>query len=402
LDEPVAFNRSVAAYNANHDVEPVPAEASERATHRESVILRIDRPNGEALGAVNWFGVHGSNIHADNRLIHSDNKGLAARRFEEALADEQGGDPVALFVQEAAGDVSPNYRPDPERGFAVGTSADDRKSASENANIQTRYALLAHRAAERETPLSPNLRCVVEHVDFSRAYVNGDRTRPPVLGLGMAAGTDEGPGPLHRLAPFLRALSRLSPFDAQLPWLSADRGAEGRFLGVLPMRFGFRIISKLEPRIAFVKAADDAGLVGDTPLLPSVLPLQLIWIGDLLIGAVPFEPTTVAGRRIRCALEEHGSCVVVTTYANDYAGYAATPEEYRTQHYEGSATYFGEHAVPALINALTWLARTGGAAPGAKVFGPEVELFDEANLIAQRTAGRRLMGTKTDDGGDHE
>jgi hypothetical protein len=198
-------------------------------------------------------------------------------------------------------------------------------------------------------------------------------------------------------------VSRLSPFDPKLPWLSADRGAEGRFLGVIPLRLGLRIVSKIEPRIAFVKAADDAGLVGDAPLLPSVLPVQVLWIGDLLIGGVPFEPTTVTGRRLRAALDEHGGRVVLATYANAYAGYAATPEEYRTQHYEGSATYFGENTVPALINAMRWLALSGGARPGDKIFGPEPELLEEAGLLEQRRMGRLLMpGTEAAQGDEHE
>ena len=57
------------------------------------------------------------------------------------------------------------------------------------------------------------------------------------------------------------------------------------------------------------------------------------------------EFTTMAGRRTRTALgKELGvdpRYVVIAGYANDYANYVTTREEYESQQYEGASTLFG-------------------------------------------------------------
>lgn len=393
-DEPVAFNRSPHAYLQNPEVEPIDLDHPEDATDRDSTTLRIDATDGRPLGAINWFGVHGSNLHSDHLFLHPDNKGLASAAFEAELARENPQF-VALFAQECAGDVSPNFRHDDRRGIAVGAHDDDLDSARANARVQLRYARAAWRKALASAPLEGRIACAVEHVDFGRACSGRAWTRPPVLGLGVAAGTDEGPGPLFPVAPLLRRLSQVllrvlpGQRDAKLSWMSMDRGAEGRFLRVIPMRLGLRIVALVEKRIAYVKAVDDAGLAGDAPWLPRVLPVQIVWLGGLVLGVVPFEPTTVAGRRLRAHLRASTGAerVVMTSYANGYGGYLTTPEEYRVQHYEGAATYYGEHTFDAVVHALEWLARTGGERRGSGVFGPALDVLDDSMLAAQRRIG---------------
>jgi neutral ceramidase len=72
------------------------------------------------------------------------------------------------------------------------------------------------------------------------------------------------------------------------------------------------------------------------------------------------EPTVQSGRRIADAVAaELGLSrgqVVVNGYANAYAGYVATPEEYAAQRYEGSATLFGQWSLPAFCTAFASLA----------------------------------------------
>jgi neutral ceramidase len=47
----------------------------------------------------------------------------------------------------------------------------------------------------------------------------------------------------------------------------------------------------------------------------------------------------------------------VQGYANDYAGYVTTPEEYGEQRYEGGHTMFGRWELPAYIQEVTGLVR---------------------------------------------
>src|SRR5262249_16793834 len=81
------------------------------------------------------------------------------------------------------------------------------------------------------------------------------------------------------------------------------------------------------------------------PMQEQVLPLGLVRIGQLVLAVGPAEYTTMTGRRIRAAVaKELGTeprYVVIAGYANDYAGYVTTREEYESQQYEGGHTRFG-------------------------------------------------------------
>ena len=88
-------------------------------------------------------------------------------------------------------------------------------------------------------------------------------------------------------------------------------------------------------------------------------------IGDRLVVTVPGEVTAELGRRTRAAVlaAARGAGirrVVLAGYANEYASYFTTPEEYDAQHYEGGTTVYGprERAVPDRV------ARRPGAAAG--------------------------------------
>jgi hypothetical protein len=57
-----------------------------RGLHGTQIQLRLQAAGGEALGAVNWFAVHGTSMNNTNRLISGDNKGVASSLFERAQA----------------------------------------------------------------------------------------------------------------------------------------------------------------------------------------------------------------------------------------------------------------------------------------------------------------------------
>src|SRR5512135_720141 len=94
------------------------------------------------------------------------------------------------------------------------------------------------------------------------------------------------------------------------------------------------------------------GLTEPYPLSPEVLPLQIIRIGDLVLLGIPAEITTMAGRRLRETilklLSDSGvNYLALAAYANAYAGYITTKEEYDTQNYEGASTHFGPYTLMA-------------------------------------------------------
>ena len=96
------------------------------------------------------------------------------------------------------------------------------------------------------------------------------------------------------------------------------------------------------------------------PWTPQIMPLQVLRIGQLALTTAPGEFTVVAGQRVVDAVAaELGGTVrhhVLAGYANAYAGYVTTPEEYDAQHYEGAATHFGRYTQPAYAQELAALA----------------------------------------------
>lgn len=98
------------------------------------------------------------------------------------------------------------------------------------------------------------------------------------------------------------------------------------------------------------------------PLVPHRLPMQVLRIGQLLVVGVPAEFTCVAGRRLaqrlQPLLQRADTRVVITNYANGYAGYVTTPEEYDAQHYEGASTLYGPYTLDAYLEELDRLTRT--------------------------------------------
>jgi|CXWL01.1.fsa_nt_gi neutral ceramidase len=96
------------------------------------------------------------------------------------------------------------------------------------------------------------------------------------------------------------------------------------------------------------------------PLVPHVLPLQLLKIGNIAIAGVPAEFTSTAGRRLKNLLRTGFggtlSHVAISNYSNAYSGYVTTPEEYNAQHYEGASTLYGPHTLAAYLQTFNTLA----------------------------------------------
>jgi neutral ceramidase len=302
-----------------------------------TTLLRLER-DGELVGAINWFATHGTSLTNRNLLISGDNKGYAAYHWERLVA---GGDYlsepklITAFAQTNSGDMSPNV-PDATQG-PTGDEYDNARL------IGTRQFDAAHNLARSAgTEVTGGLATRLRHVklrglDVEASFTpDGRRHRlsGAVLGAAFAAGTKEGPGAgfCHEgvdanpaMYAVSKALYRLRPAlgDAQRPK------------------------TMLIP----------CGSLGWTA---DVLPIQLVRIGQLVLIAVAQEVTIVAGLRLRRAVAEVLDTtidnVLVQGYANDYAGYLTTPEEYDAQRYEGGHTMFGRWQLPAYLQEVTRLA----------------------------------------------
>ncbi len=389
LDKPVAFNRSWFAYNLNEDVEPVTEDERDSIVNRTMTMLVAYDANDMAVGCINWHPVHCTSVHAENDKIHSDNKGLAAANLEADF----GGDFVALFVQESSGDVSPNYRYSKKRKKVIGHLDNDYESAEFNAKAQVE---LAKEAIKNATPIDNNeIFSAVHYVDFpnvevSASYGRGaaQRTTVATLGLSMAEGTAEGPGPILGLKAFNRWMSRQkakskSTDDPKVPMIDAGNGLDAKFLGKLSVRKAQ--IPSLDASFKYIKTLIKEERMDERPWFPQILPLQLLQIGPILVFGIPFECTTIAGRRMRDHLlklfpKQGIERVVMSSYCNAYAGYLTTFEEYQLQHYEAGYTLFGPHQLGAVLTMLDWMQPRIESMPR----GNEPPEFPDEALMARK------------------
>lgn len=333
-----SVNRSRSAFDRNPAADKA---VFPNAIDPTTTVLRIDK-GGRAVGAINWFATHNTSMTANNTLISPDNKGYAAYRWEREVSgvDYRAGAPsfVAAFAQSNAGDMSPNLNLRPGSG------------PTENEFDNTRIIGTRQYDAARalldgpRTTITGTVDSRLSMVDLSavtvRPQYTGDgqqhTTCAGALGASFAAGsTEDGGGglPLFGEGPDGNPL-----FDA----IS-------------------NVLYEASPQLRQCQSPKDILLsTGSLGFTPSVLPLQLMRIGQLVLVGVPQEVTIVAGLRLRrtvaTTLGVPLQNVLISGYANEYAGYLTTPQEYDNQDYEGGHTLFGRWSLPAYQQEFDRLA----------------------------------------------
>ncbi len=423
--EPVAFNRSIEAYNRNPDIaRRVDEDTRHLGVNRDMALLFFEGADGVPIGAWSFFAVHCTSVHADHTGLHSDNKGYAADLLEQwARQTFDAPDFVGAFAQGAAGDVSPNFRWCPERGIRVGAFDDDDASARFNGQIQADHAQRLCVRARNAAPLEARVDGVLTWLDFAGAPVDPEyadgieerRTGFARMGLPFIEGTAEGPGPLRPLRGLSAALSRavalrtglqaalgprpdglLDSHGPMYPFLEVGRGGEGRAFGAFSMGQPF-LPEWFDPGVAQVRQISEQGMMGDRPWVPNVLPVQLVRIGSFVIAGIPGEPTTQAGRRVErdlaTRLRPHGvERVFAVGYTNGYSAYITTREEYLAQQYEGGATIFGQWTLGAYRTRFREMAKLLRVPPSDRRYhpGPRPALPSRAELEARRPENLRL------------
>jgi len=347
-----SVNRSLPAFERNPDADKALFPA---AIDPQMSVLRFEQ-GGVPVGALTWFATHGTSMPNTNRLISGDNKGYAAYVWEKDWAPDEFDEVkfVAGFPQSNPGDMSPNLGAGGNYG-PVGDPFENTRVIGERQARKARELLTAT-GATISGPIDYRQR----YVDFSHVEIrpefaaNGPtRTWPAVIGQSMAAGTFDGPGPpfAHQGELQRRRLYRI--FDHLIVEAPAELVA-----GHAPK----------PPMLA-------TGICRPHPWTPQILPIQILRIGQLVIAAGPGEFTINSGLRIRRSVTEAlgglAEHVIFTGYANAYAGYVTTPEEYDAQLYEGASTHFGRATLPAYQQELAQLAddlRTG--TPSANTVEP--------------------------------
>ncbi len=384
-EKKVCFNRSLRAYNTNKDVSKVALGQEHLATDREMVLLKVEDKNKKTLGCINWFGVHTTSCGNDHYKICSDNKGYAAS-FHEEKYTSINPDFVSIFAQKPCGDITPLTQNlwIPNRAKKLKES--DYIHAAQNGKLQSEKAdeLLTSKA---EIILNGPIDCILTHSDLSKvsivdnvSNVKKQITTDGALGLAFFRGTVDGIGISSLLNGFLSLLTPIVSFfeHAKLRLTKNEKEKQRlvlkyqlhttkkiliettrkRILGIGSLRIIPAFTDKLIEQLV---RHDKAGALDNYPLTPSILPLQIVNIGQLALIALPAEITTIAGKRIKKTLqdilkEKAIDQVIIAPYCNEYSGYITTPEEHQAQCYEGGHTLFGKKTLTAYISEMSMLS----------------------------------------------
>jgi len=354
--EGAAAQRSRVAYRRNPEEE---RKRYATDTDVDMTLLRFDTAAGP-IGLLNWFPVHPTSMSFNNKLISGDNKGYAEYACERALT--AGGKVktpfVAAFAQANCGDVTPNLTLD-----ARGPGADEFESTQ---IIGERQSAAAQRLfAQATEELSGAVDSRQSYVDFAHVKVSDEFTHageqytaPAAYGYSFGAGsTEDGGG----LPIFREGMTRREPL--------IDRIAKT----IVPLPAPTDELRRLHsPKPILLSVG-----LSQPPALPNVLPVSVVRIGQLAIVAGPAEFTTMSGRRFRDAVIKAlpgVKYVAVAGYANDYAGYVATREEYGVQNYEGAATLFGPWTQAAYQQEFARLAADIAAGRPSETHEKPVEM----------------------------
>ncbi|KIV96826.1 hypothetical protein PV10_00643 [Exophiala mesophila] len=374
-------NRSPSAYLRNPE-----AERSRYSSDVDKILTLLkfeSAADGQPLGVLTWFAVHGTSLYQNNTLITGDNKGVAAYLTEESMRNINT-DFVAGFSQSNVGDTSPNvlgaYCEDTGfpctfndstcggrtqtchgRGPLFREIDQGTKSCFEIGNRQAATARDLLHSKDLEYLPASTISSFHTYANLSSfvftSPINGSRmlrTCSAALGYGFAGGTTDGPGAFD--------FSQGTNDTDDSPSLKNPLWKLARSF-VHPPTDEQIACQTPKPILLDVGAAKSPYAWS-----PNIVDIQLLRIGPLIIIVAPGEATTMSGRRWREAIAQAAPAVLGIEHpkvvlggpANTYGHYIATEEEYGVQRYEGASTLYGPHTLAAYMNlTLTYLPYLG-------------------------------------------
>ena len=381
---PVAFNRALKAHNKNAEIErKFKREETHLAINRIMTMLSFKNKTGVSEGFINWFGVHPIEIGADHPMINGASKGYAALSAEKELPEGT----VAIFAQSSAGDVATADFHNPEAFNArLRTILNDPNFNMSNTSLkfsEWNGQVQADKALEiQQKPALLKIQGGIDYeliyVDMSNVHVkpefaNGRKkafTTSPCLGVKFVAGNFKWNDRNSRASALNFLGSFVSEPKAQRPKKVVINGERKTILGIKLNNykkkkwptFIFRKASEIDLNIKEMLRQQELDALEEHTLLPKILPIQIIRIGNVVIVGIPTEITTVAHNRLQAtilkALQGDGvEQVLISSYANEYAGYTTTYEEYLKQRYEGGHTLYGKFQLGAFQTVFEKLSQ---------------------------------------------
>ncbi|KAK4429469.1 Neutral ceramidase 2 [Sesamum alatum] len=423
--ENAGINRSPSAYLFN---PPEERAKYERNVDTLMTLLKfVDKNSGKSIGAFSWFATHGTSMSRDNKLISGDNKGAAARFFEDwfIAANKNSSNAINARLKASHGALLNRA----SRIKATGGQACS-KTASQSAKVRKNDGsrFIGAFCQSNVGDVSPNVLgafcldsgkpCDFNHSschgndqlcvgrgpgypdEILSTKIIGERQFQKAVDLFTSA-EEEITGKIDYRLVYLNFTDIEVVLDGNqvvktCPAALGPGFAAGTTDG--PGVFGFQqgdseineFWKKVrdaikEPSQHQVDCQKPKAVLLDTGEMfwpyawaPAVLPIQILRLGKLIILSVPGEFTTMAGRRLREAVKgtliSYGNGefndetqVVIAGLTNTYSQYVATFEEYKQQRYEAASTLYGPHTLSAYVQEFKKLAQA--LARGDKIVG---------------------------------
>ncbi|KAL8140976.1 hypothetical protein V2J09_006997 [Rumex salicifolius] len=402
-----SVNRSPSAYLNN------PAQERRKYKYdvdKEMSLLKFVDDKWGSIGSFNWFATHGTSMSRTNSLISGDNKGTASR-FMEDWFDAKNGERVYPSDYEGSDKI-------PRRVSNIISS--NQEKHDELLKLAGYFGAISGTRVTKSSIVSSRVRSVVRQANkprFVTAFCqsNCGDVSPNVLGAfctdtglpcdfnrSTCGGKNElcyGRGPGY---PDEFESTRIIGQRQFKKAVELFNTATEKIKGKVDYRHAYVDFSKIMVTVKKIGGVNQTGnlfwkavrnvlttpskeqvecqkpkpILLDTGEMkvpydwaPSILPVQILKVGQFVILSVPSEFTTMAGRRLRDAVKailtsskdpdfDSGVHVVIAGLTNTYSQYVTTFEEYEVQRYEGASTLYGPHTLAAYIQEFTKLTNS--------------------------------------------
>ena len=331
------------------DASLKPTAASPPSNDPLLTVIRLDRTDGVPIGVITNFAAHGTVGGDHNLLFSGDNQGWATRLVEQGIAGAYGRplppgwEVVDALLNGAQGDQAP--------------SADSGPLAYPGVNSQ--YAAMEDGGRRQMAPALAEWRALGSRM---RTDVSVDSRFEFLCFCGQKPDHPYDGPKIDKSDPL---------WDHVSPYASLGDG-------------GITLDDGTSSPVALPAQGHKMPAVDAVGLNPSIVRMEVLRIGDLLVAGFPGEPTVTVGRRAKAALRALDplhhvySDVIVAGLTDDYDSYFASPEEYTAYQYEGSFTLFGPQESVLLIDELAGLTQRmldGQAVPDCTVPTPSTAQF---------------------------
>lgn len=410
-----AMLRNIPAPSAPADA-PLGLSQEYQLVDPELAMLRVDQRDASGVfrpaGAFSIFAMHGTGNAPSNDLFDADIHGLVERRLERHIdsdlnrSSESGfvARAVHLFANGAEGDVSPAWPPQSRcdvpkltplpaldgpftrtlwewRDPTATHLASCRKAARDA------IAVIGKNVGDAAVALFDALGvALTDRLELARAFATLSlRDSARALGIcpepAIGNSTLVGAGDAHTRINGWRLFGL---FDVGLKEGSPN-----------PNVPGCQAQKRQLFDAAFGGLPNHLLISGD---LPSYAQVTVLRLGNRVIGVVPGEVTTTAGRRMReqmlIAAEGAGLPVreaLILGQANGYIEYITTAEEYTAQYYEGGSTLYGPGEAAMfgrVLRRLVASASGGDTLPATAAPPLDLVVGDPRRVLPRKTASR--------------